>query len=152
MRHLKQTAIKLLPITFLAFILVSSCTSPPESNVQEDQTDITAAITEDTNSNPDMIYKLYKERSKGLRDQPVGLEMFDDFNEIYKANDVKVIGVWQNTEDPNEVYFMTAFQSEEHYQNFVAAVQEDSSYQAMGQKIEADRESIEVTTLTQIKP
>ena len=75
-----------------------------------------------------------------------------DFNEIYKANDVKVIGVWQNTEDPNEVYFMTAFQSEEHYQNFVATVREDSAYQAMGEKIEADRESIEVTTLTKINP
>ena len=126
MRHLKQTTNRFQPITFLAFIFVfvTSCTGPPESNVEEDQTDIDAAIAEDTNTNPDMIYKLYKERSKGLSDQPVGLEMFDDFNEIYKANDVKVIGVWQNTEDPNEVYFMTAFQSEEHYQNFVATVRE----------------------------
>ena len=146
-----QNSIRYLPVTFLTilFIFASGCTNPPESE-EEDSSD--SAITEETKTEPYMIYKLYKEKSKGLRDQPAGLEMFDDFNEIYKANDVKVIGVWQNNEDPNEIYFMTAFRSDEHYQSFIALMKEDSSYQEMAKKLEEDRESIEVTTLTKVKP
>jgi hypothetical protein len=152
MRHLNPTSIQFLLITLL-FVCAFSCTTTPVSNEpEEEQATTIQVVAEETNTNPYMLYKLYKERSKGLSDQPVGLELFDDFNEIYKANDVKVIGVWQNNEDPNELYFMTAFRDEEHYQSFVASVREDSVYQEMSKKIEEDRESIESTTLTKLKP
>ena len=149
----KTSPSQLISIISVTFFIVfsTSCTNSPEGkNMVEEPTTPALSEVEETNLDSYMIYKLYKERSKGLRDQPVGLDLFEEFNKIYEANDVKVVGVWQNIEDPNEVYFMTAFRSEEHYQNFVATVKQDSTYLNMSAKIEEDRESIEVTTLTKV--
>ena len=149
MKHFKPSHSLKTSILYLIFLIFFniSCTNAPESNNQPE----VQIPAQETNQDSYMIYKLYKERSKGLSDQPVGLDLFDEFNKIYEANDVKVVGVWQNSNDSKEVYFMTAFRDEEHYNNFVAAVKEDSTYLEMSLKIEEDRESIEVTTLTKVR-
>ena len=154
MKLFNLSPLQIVSILCMAFLIVfiTSCTKSPENNnASEEQTASDQTASEETSLDSYEIYKLYKERSKGLLDQPVGLDMFDEFNKIYEANDVKVIGVWQNTKDPNEVYFMTAFRNEEHYQNFVVNVKKDSSYLKMTSKIEEDRESIEVVTLTKVR-
>ena len=92
-----------------------------------------------------MYYKLYKERSSSSL--PAGLDAFDDFNQIYQEQGVKVIGIWKNKDDSREYYFMMAYESEEHYQDFVENMKTNEKYQQMSSKLEAGRESIEVITL-----
>ena len=92
-----------------------------------------------------MYYKLYKERSSSSL--PAGLDAFDDFNQIYQEQGVKVIGVWQNKDDSKEYYFMMAYENEEHYLDFVENMKTNETYQQMSRELEEGRESIEVITL-----
>ena len=92
-----------------------------------------------------MYYKMYKERSSSSL--PSGLDAFDDFNKIYQEQGVKVIGVWKNKDDSQEFYFMTAYENEKHYQDFVEDMKTNEEYQKMSRELEAGRESIEVITL-----
>ena len=59
-----------------------------------------------------MYYKLYKEKTKSEVNRPLGLDLFPKFKKIYEENDVKAIGVWENLDDPYELFFMTAFKDE----------------------------------------
>ena len=66
-----------------------------------------------------MLYKLYVVTNKIPAEEAKGLALFKDFKNIYSEYDVQVIGVWVNTENPYEVYLMTAFKDEAHYESFV---------------------------------
>ena len=92
-----------------------------------------------------MVYKLYKDRSKSTT--PKGPELFEEFNKIYQEQDVKVIGVWQNTDDLQEYYFMTTFRDEMHYNQFIENMKTNTKYQELSTELGKDRESIEVITL-----
>ena len=58
-----------------------------------------------------------------------------------------VVGVWINADDPHEQYFMTGYKDEAHYNDFLEKANANPKYQAMTDKINKDRESIEVLTL-----
>ena len=94
-----------------------------------------------------MYYKLYKEKTKASVNHLLGLEFFPKFKKIYDENDVKVIGVWENLDDPNELFFMTAFRDESHYNGFVEGMGSNQDYQEMSKAMADQRESIEVTSL-----
>lgn len=93
---------------------------------------------------------MYKEQIKESVDKPQGLDLFDEFNKLYQQYEVKVIGEWQNADDPKEYYFMTAYHDEVHYQRFIDAMKENEKYQEMGKILAADRASIEAVTLLKI--
>ncbi|MFQ5819662.1 MAG: hypothetical protein ACE5I5_06720 [Candidatus Heimdallarchaeota archaeon] len=92
-----------------------------------------------------MLYKLYKTR------YPAGnrpdLERFKEFQKIYKEHGVKVIGGWQNVNDPQETWFMTAYRDKAHFDEALAKMQADPKYMEMSKKLQEARDSIEVTTL-----
>ncbi len=94
-----------------------------------------------------MYYKLYREKTKGEVNRPLGLDLFPKFKKIYEENDVKVIGVWENLDDPHELFFMTAFKDESHYNRFVESMGSNQDYQEMSKGMADQRESIEVTSL-----
>ena len=92
-----------------------------------------------------MYYKLYKERSNNALS--AGLQVFEEFNKIYQEHGVNVIGVWKNKDDSQELFFMTAYDSEDHYLDFVEEMKTNEKYQSMSQELGASRESIEVFAL-----
>ena len=130
---------------------VSSCSSSYDQSAGESDADSSSAsdveATAETNNNPYMIYKLYKVRSKGLFSETRGLEIASEFNKIYAENDVKVVGTWLNSDDPNEVYLITAYRSEGHYEEFVESMNTNDKYQELSRELEEDRESIEAVDL-----
>lgn len=97
-----------------------------------------------------MYYKLYKEKSKEHVNRPRSLDLFKEFKKIYDENDVKVIGVWENLDDPHEFFFMTAFRDENHYKKFVDQTKSNQNYQDMSDEMADQRESIEITNLRMV--
>jgi hypothetical protein len=102
----------------------------------------------DISQNPkDMIYKLYVVTNKVPANEAQGIALFNDFKGIYHEHDVKVIGVWVNMENPYEVYFMTAFNDNDHYNSFLESTKEDEDYQKMAKILEDEREDIKAVNL-----
>lgn len=111
-------------------------------------TDIHVIIVENkTMEDQPQVFKFYKERTKPISSESNSYKLLNDFKKLYNKHNVKVVGLWVNTEDPHEQYFMTAYKNESHYKKFVESMREDPTYQEMSSKIENDRESIEVVTL-----
>ena len=94
-----------------------------------------------------MIYKLYVIKSNVLARDSKGIALFDEFKLIYEDNNVKVMGVWVNEDDPNEIYFMTAFENDDHYEQFVGSMKDHKRYQEMSLLMESERESIKAVNL-----
>ena len=94
-----------------------------------------------------MIYKFYKSKSAGMFQTQRGVEIIKAFDKIYAENDVIVIGTWYSIDDPSETYLMTAFRSEQHYEDFVEKMKTHDDYQRMSIEMEPDRLSIEGATL-----
>ncbi|MHA2028728.1 MAG: hypothetical protein ACW99A_15020 [Candidatus Kariarchaeaceae archaeon] len=74
---------------------------------------------------------------------------FSEFENFYKENDVKVIGGWENAEDKNELYFMTGYRDQDHYNEFTAKMKENTRYQELSAELGKERESVKVVTLNQ---
>ena len=96
-----------------------------------------------------MIYKFYKERilaGKRPDDQEYE-QMTKGFQEIYDRYGVKVIGAWENIEDPDEGYLITAYRDNAHYEETVAKMRVDPQYIELTKDLQESRESIESVTL-----
>jgi hypothetical protein len=117
------------------------------SNSSEDNERVSSEQTETKSNISNMLYKLYIVKTIGPANESRGIELFQEFNKIYKENDVKVIGVWLNSDDPNEVYFMTAFDDTAHYNSFTESMKDNQRYQEMSQEMESERESIKAVNL-----
>ncbi len=96
-----------------------------------------------------MLFKLY--RSVSHPDDKIPDEemkrIFKGFQEIYKEYDVKVIGAWENIENPLESYLITAYKDETHYKEAVAKMRANERYQKLTEERRAARETVEVKTL-----
>ena len=95
-----------------------------------------------------MHYKLYRINYKNEIPQNTG---FDDFRKFYEENGVKVVGGWENVEKKNELYFMTGYRDQEHYKSFVTSMKENSRYKELTEKLNEERESVDVTTLSSME-
>jgi len=95
-----------------------------------------------------MIYKLYRETSAVKSDR--GTELFEEFNTIAQNNDVKVVGIWENKQNPKETYTITGYQDENHYEKFVTQIKNHSRYQEMTKELDQGRESIDIIDLNDL--
>ena len=97
-----------------------------------------------------MLYKLYIDRSKpeGQIAESEMERVFKGFQEIYDEYGVKVIGAWNNADDPLEGYLITAYKDEAHYEEAVAKMRANKKYQELSEKLQDSRESVQVVTLT----
>jgi hypothetical protein len=99
-----------------------------------------------------MLYKLYISRSNPedkLSDSDME-RVFKGFQEIYKEYGVKVIGAWDNADDPLERYLITAFKDASHYEEAVGKMRVNKRYQELSEERKAARETVKVVTLTTI--
>ncbi len=92
-----------------------------------------------------MLYKLYKAKNKST--DPVYEDSFDEFSKIYKKYDVQVLGGGTNVDDKSEMYLMTVYKDQAHYEETVKKLRTDPKYIELTKKLEERRESIEVITL-----
>jgi len=74
--------------------------------------------------------------------------IFKGFQEIYKDYGVKVIGAWENAENPLEGYLITAYNDAAHYEEAVAKMRVNKRYQELTEERQATIESVKVMTLT----
>jgi hypothetical protein len=96
-----------------------------------------------------MLYKLYIGRSNPehkLSDSEME-RSFKAFQEIYKKYGVKVIGAWENLEDPLENYLITAYNDVTHYEETVAKMGMDETYQKVTEEGKDSREVVKVVTM-----
>lgn len=131
-----------LAIIITSMILIIQC-SVKGQNESENAAENNSMKSNHTN----MLYKLYITKTKSSADQSRGVELYNEFKEIYEKHEVKVLGVWLNIDNANEVYFMTAFKNQEHYSKFIESMKENDRYQKMSQELAEERESIEVKNL-----
>lgn len=103
-------------------------------------------------NNTDMLYKLYVSRNKVASDQSRGVQLYPEFSKIYSENGVEVVGVWVNADDTHEIYFMTAFKDQGHYDSFVEKMKGNEHYQDMSAEIAGERESIKAVNLKMVSP
>ena len=136
---IKIAALFLLCLTFLI-----GCTSDQRVEQQNEEKSIVEEVTKTKNN---MYYKFYKSKSAGLLQKEQMVEFINAFNKIYNENDVDVVGTWYNVDDPSETYFMTAFKSQQHYDDFIEKMKTHEDYQRMSAEMEPDRLSIEAATL-----
>jgi len=92
-----------------------------------------------------MIYKLYKVKYKTA--EVANDSNLDEFTKIYEKYNVKMLGGGINAKDPLEVYFMSVFEDEDHYQESVKKLHSDPKYIELSKKLNDDRESVEVISL-----
>jgi hypothetical protein len=76
--------------------------------------------------------------------------IFKGFQEIYKKNGVKVIGVWENVDDSLEYYLITSYQDDDHYQNAITSMRTDPEYVKLSKDLQDSRESIKVVNLKKL--
>jgi hypothetical protein len=69
------------------------------------------------------------------------------FQEIYMKYGVKVIGAWENMDDPKEGYLITAYHNKAHYEETVAKMRADPKYIELSKKRQGNVETIEVVTM-----
>ncbi len=96
-----------------------------------------------------MIYKLYKEK---FTSRPAVKDMeriYKGFQEIYEKYGVNVIGAWENIDDPNDAYLITAYRDNAHYKETVAKMRDDPNYKELTKKFEEmdTGRSVEVVTM-----
>ncbi|MHA2252529.1 MAG: hypothetical protein ACXAD7_19345 [Candidatus Kariarchaeaceae archaeon] len=92
-----------------------------------------------------MLYKLYK---NNFRQKPPA-ERRQLFADLYKQNEVELLGVWKNKDDPLEYYMLTRYRDENHYKEFVETVKKIPEYQEMTKRISEVRLSSEVIDLVE---
>jgi hypothetical protein len=97
----------------------------------------------------DMIFKLYKSRvSSGKKPEDKEVEWdFKGFQEIYSKYGVKVIGAWENMDDPQEGYLITAYRDNTHYEETVVKMRADPKYMELTKKRQENFETFEVATM-----
>ena len=96
-----------------------------------------------------MFYKLYISKAK-LGEKPSDSEMervFKEYQKIYNEYGVKVIGAWENVDDPLEQYLITAYNDAAHYEEAVAKMRENKRYQELTEARQPSVESVKVKTL-----
>ena len=96
-----------------------------------------------------MLYKLYIDRSKPegqIKDSEME-RVFKGFQEIYEEYGVKVVGAWNNADDPLEGYLITAYRDAAHYEEAVAKMRVNKRYQELSEELQDSRESVKVVTL-----
>ena len=96
-----------------------------------------------------MLYKLYIDRSKPgeqLKDSEME-RVFKGFQEVYGEYGVKVIGAWNNADDPLEGYLITAYRDVAHYEEAVAKMRVNKRYQELSEELQDSRETVKVVTL-----
>ncbi len=99
-----------------------------------------------------MLYKLYIDRSTPegqIKDSEME-RVFRGFQEIYREYGVKVVGAWNNADDPLEGYLITAYRDEAHYEEAVAKMRVNKRYQELSEQLQDSRESVKVVTLTSL--
>jgi len=96
-----------------------------------------------------MFYRLYRDRwFPGMKFDDAKMErVYKGFQEIYKRHGVKVIGAWDNADDTDEGFLITAYRDRAHYEEAVAKMREDSEYQELSKTFKGTREMLEVVTL-----
>jgi hypothetical protein len=96
-----------------------------------------------------MIYKLYKEKFTSRPADKDMKQVYKGFQEIYEKYGVKVIGAWENIDDPLDAYLITAYRDNAHYEETVAKMRDDPNYKELTKKFtEMDTgRSVEVVTL-----
>lgn len=93
-----------------------------------------------------MLNKLYIVKYKdGIPDNT----RFKQFQKFYEENGVKVIGGWENADDKNELFFMTSYNNQNHYDEFTSTMKNNVRYQELSTELEKERESVKVVTLKQ---
>ncbi|MHA1243524.1 MAG: hypothetical protein ACTSP7_03015 [Candidatus Heimdallarchaeota archaeon] len=92
-----------------------------------------------------MIYKLYK--MKFATADAVSENDFNEFDKLYKKHNVKLVGGGYNTDDHQEIYFISVFNDEDHYKETTQKLQSDERYVKLTKKLEENREGIQVKTL-----
>lgn len=99
-----------------------------------------------------MLYKLYISRSNAEDKLPDSVmeRVFKGFQEIYKEYGVKVIGAWDNADDPLERYLITAYKDAAHYEESVSKMRVNKRYKELSEERQASRETVKVVTLTTI--
>ncbi len=99
-----------------------------------------------------MLYKLYISRSNAEDKLPDSVmeRVFKGFQEIYKEYGVKVIGAWDNADDPLERYLITAYKDAAHYEESVSKMRVNKRYKKLSEERQASRETVKVVTLTTI--
>ena len=88
-----------------------------------------------------MFYRLYRNRylpGKKFDDTKMQ-RVYKGFQEIYERHGVKVIGAWENTDDTDETYMITAYRDEAHYEEAVAKMREDLKYQELSKTLRAHK-------------
>ena len=94
-----------------------------------------------------MLCKLYIAKYRdGIPDDT----RFTEFENFYKDNGVKVIGGWKNADDKDELYFMTGYRDQNHYDEFVSKMKNNSRYQELSADLGKDRVSVRAVTLDQM--
>ncbi len=151
----------LKPISFLRFSFyfsilacLISCSSSNEKSENEGMDESSNSIevkVEVKTSSPYTVFKMYKIGSKGLFSEPRGIEIELEFQKLYDANDVKVVGSWLKADDPSVLYFITAYHSMDHYEDFVGKMKGNKKYQELSLELEEDRTSIEVVDLVSLE-
>ena len=97
-----------------------------------------------------MLYKLYISKSNPenrLSDSEME-RIFKGFQEIYQEYGVKVIGAWENADDPLEGYLITAYNDATHYEEAVAKMRANKRYHELSDELQDTREAVRVVTLT----
>ena len=96
-----------------------------------------------------MIFKLYKTRvTSGKRPEDKVLEReYKGFQEIYRKYGVKVIGAWDNMDDPLEGYLITAYRDNVHYEETVAKMRVDPKYMEMSKERQKNFETVKAVTM-----
>ena len=92
-----------------------------------------------------MLYKLYKSKQKST--DVVYDDSFEEFSKIYKKYDVQILGGGNNVDDKSEMYLMVVYKDKDHYEETVAKLRADPTYQELSKKLQEKRDSIEVITL-----
>jgi hypothetical protein len=96
-----------------------------------------------------MLYKLYRDRwfpEKKL-DEDEMESVYKGFQEIYKKYGVKVVGAWDNADDTDEGFLITAYRDKTHYEDVVAKMRDDPKYQELSKTFEGTREMLEVVNM-----
>ena len=73
--------------------------------------------------------------------------VYEGFQEIYERHGVKVTGAWENADDTDETYLITAYRDEAHCEEAVAKMREDPTYQELSKTFEGTREILGAVTL-----
>ena len=96
-----------------------------------------------------MFFKLYRNQwLPGKKFDDAKMErIYKGFQEIYEKFGVKVIGAWENADNIDESYMITAYRDQAQYEEAVANMREDPTYQELSKEFQGNRETVEVVTL-----